>query len=91
MGRSRFHPSAFCSDTWNGMPLPGIPLVEVCNSRRVLIENHQGVLAYQEHEITIKVRKGKICVSGDHLKLLRMSREQLVISGVITAVCFRES
>ena len=90
MGRSRFLPSVPDAIARCGTPLPGIPLVEVCNNRRILIENHQGVVAYQNSEIIVKVRSGNICVCGDQLQLVRMSRYQLVITGVITSIHFKE-
>ena len=67
-------------------PLPGVPLVEVCGQRRVLIENHQGIAAYGCGEIQIKVRNGRIVVCGENLKLVKMSKEKLVITGRICAV-----
>ena len=70
--------------------LSGVSLVEVCNNRRILIENHQGVLAYQNNEISVGVRNGNIRVCGERLKLIRMNREQLVITGVISTLHFGE-
>lgn len=67
-------------------PLPGLPLVELAGDRRVLIENHQGVMAYGRENILIRVRFGQICVCGAGLELARMTKEQLVISGQIDSV-----
>jgi len=72
-------------------PLPGIPLVELCGCRRVLVENHQGVIAYNDNEIRIRVRYGVIEISGQTLRLCRMCREQLVIMGQIDGVSLRRS
>ena len=91
MGRNRFFSSVPDSIARAGAPLPGVPLVEICNGRRVLIENHQGVVAYQRNEINIKARGGYIYVCGDDLQLIRMSRCQLVITGVISGVSFKEN
>ena len=74
MGKSSYLPSVPDAISRCATPLPGVPLVEVCNSKRILIENHQGVVAYQSNEIIIKVRNGSICVCGDQLRLIRMSR-----------------
>ena len=90
MGRNRLLPSVPDALTRSGTPVPGVPLVEVCSNRRVLIENHQGVVAYQVNEIVVKVRTGRICVCGEHLQLIRMNRSQLVITGRVSAVHFRE-
>jgi len=70
-------------------PLPGIPLIEICGRNRVLIENHRGVISYDCEEILVKVRYGHICVSGDNLKLSKMSKEKLVIRGKICGVMMR--
>lgn len=67
-------------------PLAGVPLVEICDRKRVLIENHQGILCYGCNEIQIRVRDGHICVLGENLKLNRMSKVKLVITGNIHSV-----
>ena len=53
-------------------PLPGQPIVEIAGDRRVLIENHFGVKEYSREKID--------------LELIRMTKEQLIISGRIDAV-----
>ena len=66
--------------------MPGVPLIELYGDRRVLIENHCGVLEYSSEVIRVKVKHGQICVSGCCLKLALMSRERLIISGRIDSV-----
>lgn len=61
-------------------------LVEICDNRRVLIENHRGITCYGTNEIAVKVKKGSIAVCGDHLCLTRMNKTKLVISGRITSI-----
>ena len=60
-----------------------LPLIELAGTNRVLIENHQGVMAYSTCEIQIKVSYGCVTVKGSNLQLLEMSRIQLVICGSI--------
>lgn len=67
-------------------PMPGQPIVEIAGDRRVLIENHFGVKEYSRERIAVKVKYGFVCVCGCGLELIRMTREQLVISGRIDAV-----
>lgn len=67
-------------------PLPGIPLVELAGERRVLVENHCGVIEYGCKEIGVKVSYGQVCVCGSDLKLARMTRYQLVITGNIERI-----
>jgi len=66
--------------------LPGAPIVEITDGRRVLIENHRGVTEYGDKQISVMVRFGKVLVSGDHLELGFMSKQQLVICGCIEGV-----
>ena len=66
--------------------LSKIPLVELAGDKRVLIENHQGVLSYSLEEIQIKVAYGKLLVFGEKLMIMQMSREQIVIAGQICSL-----
>lgn len=62
------------------------PLIEIAGQNRVLIENHQGILAYMENEIQVKVSYGCIVINGESLQFLQMSKMQLVICGKIQCV-----
>lgn len=62
------------------------PLIEVIGKRRVLIENHAGVLQYEKSMICVKVNFGFIEISGSTLELAFMSKEKLVITGCIDNV-----
>ena len=66
--------------------LPGIPIIEICDQERVLIENHRGIIGYGCNEVRVKVRYGCVCVCGHQLKLMRMSKTKLVITGKICGV-----
>lgn len=69
-----------------GQPLPGVPLVEIAGHSRVLIENHQGVTEYGHERICVRVKYGKLYISGAKLELALMSQQQLVITGSIDSV-----
>lgn len=69
--------------------LPGVPLIEIYDNRRVLIENHMGILNYSCREVQIRMRYGCICVCGEQLKLMKMSKHDLVITGCIGALSLR--
>lgn len=67
-------------------PVPGMPLVEIMDQSRVLIENHKGVTEYGQTLIRVKVKFGAICVCGQQLELAKMTKGQLVISGKIESI-----
>lgn len=66
--------------------IPGLPLVEISGDKRVLIENHKGVSVYSVNEIHVKVSYGCLCIYGSNLELAQMTKQQLVVTGVITSV-----
>ena len=65
---------------------PKIPLVELAGHTRLLIENHTGVLSYSQEEITIRVCYGCLQITGQNMMLAEMTRDQLVISGMINGI-----
>ncbi|MBR7123145.1 MAG: YabP/YqfC family sporulation protein [Oscillospiraceae bacterium] len=67
----------------SGEALPGLPLLELIGEYRVLIENHYGVSNYSCNEICVKVTYGAVRILGDKLEIARMTKQQLVITGVI--------
>lgn len=67
-------------------PHPGLPLVEILGNKRVLIENHFGVIAYGKTRICVKVRCGHIEINGNDLILARMSDSQLIVNGLVLGV-----
>ena len=67
-------------------PMPAQPIIEIAGEQRMLVENHRGVSAYSSERILINVDFGAVCVCGCGLRLLRMTREQLVIRGRIDTV-----
>lgn len=71
-----------------GEAFPGQPLVEIYCDRRLLIENHRGVVGYSDHEICVRLKFGLIRICGNSLELAKMSHQQLVITGKIDAVHF---
>lgn len=63
--------------------LPGMPIVELFGSHRILIENHKAVTMYGCNEIRIRFSYGQLSICGSCLELVRMSKQQLVITGQI--------
>ena len=75
--------------TWeqlSAQPLPGMPILELMEDRRVLIENHSGVRAYTDSHIAVGVRYGAMHIEGEHLEIVKMTDNQLVICGSIHAI-----
>lgn len=63
--------------------LLGAAKVTVTAGKRLLVENHRGVLSYGDAQIIVRLPRGKLSVSGSTLSLLVMTSEQLLIGGRI--------
>ena len=66
--------------------LQKLPIIELAGHSRVLVENHMGVLSYSLEEIQMKVSFGKLQINGCSLKIMQLSKEQMVICGQIESV-----
>lgn len=68
--------------------LPGVSLTEIVDDRRVLIENHHGILGYGPTEIRVSVHNGVNCIEGSQLELICIAKDKIVITGQIECVRF---
>lgn len=70
----------------SGESIPILPILEMAGDRRVLVENHCGVISYSCEQIGIAVKYGKLFVSGGNLQLTHMTKVKLVITGRIDSI-----
>jgi len=68
--------------------LDGTPRVTVTGRRRVVVENHKGILEYGENTIVINGGGDYVRIRGDGLELVAMNAEELLIAGTILNVEF---
>ena len=72
-----------------GLPpeiLTALPVTEITGDTAVMIEQHQGILAYCDTTVRIGVNLGAIVVSGKNLTIRVMNRDKIIICGQIQAV-----
>lgn len=63
--------------------LPGMALIEITGSQRILIENHCGVTEYEPDLVRVKLPFGAVVIHGSRLKITRMMKNRLVIVGTL--------
>lgn len=63
-----------------------IPLTEIRGNRSIAIENHGGILEYDEEKVKISVKHGAITVLGNQLRIVSMNGKMLEIRGNIRSV-----
>lgn len=67
-------------------PVIGKPLVEICEGRYLLIENHFGIIGYGCGRISVKITDGEIVIEGMNLCIRNMTKQRLAICGDIAKV-----
>lgn len=66
--------------------LMGAAKASVTAGRRLLVENHRGVLSFSAEQIVISLGRGRLRVSGSALGIKAMNRVQLLIAGRVQTV-----
>ena len=69
-----------------GEALTDMPKLSLTGNRRLHIEGHKGIQAYDGSLIAIKGRAMLLQVYGDDLEISSMSAEELLITGNISKV-----
>lgn len=65
-----------------------LPLISMTGREEMTIENHKGLMEYGEEKIRIATKVGSLCVSGESLRLKRLSAECIVIGGQLEKLEF---
>ena len=81
----RFHNILF-SEELPRETLPWQTVTEIVDNKRVIIENHRGIIVYSSEKIVIKLTDGSLCVIGNNLCVAYMSKQQLIINGTIQSI-----
>lgn len=68
--------------------IPGMPLVELCGDRKVLVENHRGVREYCPERISVRLTKGSLIIRGRNLNLEKMQAKTLIVTGTVEGLDF---
>lgn len=68
--------------------MPSAARVTVTAAKRLMLENHRGILSYSAEHIAVASPNGKINIYGTTLKITAMSVDTLIVSGKIATVEF---
>lgn len=67
---------------------PGVPRIEILGDRRVLVENHKGILEYGDTLMRINCGKMVVRITGADLVLKALSLSELAVTGKIASVAY---
>lgn len=68
--------------------MAGVPKITITGKARVLVENHKGLLGYEEELVEVNGGRIRILIHGTDLELRAMNRNDLVVTGQIMSVEF---
>lgn len=63
-----------------------VPQIRVSGKEYVFVDNHKGIVEYQNTRIRLDTSAGTLLIKGDGLVLKQLGMERLTIHGVIHAV-----
>lgn len=65
-----------------------LPRITLVGNVQLYIENHRGVVAYDENQVRLAVKNGEIIVSGEELHIENLLEEELLIRGLIRGLAY---
>lgn len=68
-----------------------IPKITVSGFEEILIENHKGILEYEEFFIRLNTYIGIININGFNLKLEEMTSDDIMVKGKIDSIDFENT
>ena len=66
--------------------ISGDTLVEIVSDKRVLIENHKGIIGYEANSIFVRSKPGELHIFGKALTIRELSKSKLIIRGKIEKI-----
>lgn len=65
-----------------------LPRVTLVGNVQLYIENHRGVISYDENQVRLSVNNGEIIIRGERLQIKNLLEEELLIKGVIGGLTY---
>ena len=67
-----------------------LPRISVCGDREIYIENHKGIMEYNDSSIRIKTDKEVVHINGSELRIIVLKSDRMVINGVFESVNYEK-
>lgn len=64
----------------------GVPILTITGQQDLVIENHRGIIEYTNVLIRIKTKNRQIKITGNSLKIIYYTNDELKITGYINTV-----
>lgn len=68
-----------------------LPKISVIGDKEITIENHKGIVVFDENEIKVNSSIGLILVKGRELEILFMESKTLTLKGKFCSIIYEEN
>lgn len=66
-----------------------LPRITMLGNKQVLVENHKGIIEYNEAVVRINLSQGELIIYGSDLMLGNLQVEQILIEGVVAEIKYQ--
>lgn len=67
-----------------------VPKIIVIGKEEITIENHKGILTFDENEIRINSKSGPLSIKGENFEILYIATSTITISGKFASISYEE-
>ena len=67
-----------------------VPKIIVTGKEEITIENHKGILTFNEYEIRINSKLGPVSIKGDNFEILYIATSTMTVSGKFSSISYEE-
>ncbi|MGN0145393.1 MAG: sporulation protein YqfC [Clostridium sp.] len=67
-----------------------LPKIIVIGNREITIENHKGIIAFENSMVKINSREGIITIKGRNFEILFIGETSMTISGIFEGISYEE-
>lgn len=64
------------------------PIITITGSREVFVENYKCILEYETTHLVIQLKKSRIRIEGNHLRIPYYTKEEMKITGAICRIAY---
>lgn len=67
-----------------------VPKITVTGNKEIIIENHKGIILFEENEINVNSNMGVIKINGKDLVIEYLEGRTIVVTGKFSSVIYEE-
>lgn len=65
------------------------PRISMIGNMELILENHRGIIEYNQEQLRVRINKGQLVISGTELVIADLTAEMIKIEGQIIDIGFK--